>query len=47
MLSFTASSVDADIPAQTLVYSLDSGSPVGSSIDPNTGVFTWTPTEAQ
>jgi N-acetyl-anhydromuramyl-L-alanine amidase AmpD len=30
-----------------LTFSLDPGAPTGASIDPNTGVFAWTPTEAQ
>jgi len=45
-LTFTASATDADIPAQTLTYSLV-GAPGGASINPATGVFTWTPTEGQ
>jgi hypothetical protein len=45
-LSFTATASDADVPSNTLTYSL-SGAPSGASIDPSTGVFTWTPTEAQ
>ena len=44
--TFTASASDADIPAQTLTFSLV-GAPEGAVIDPATGVFTWTPTEAQ
>ena len=47
LLTFTNSATDADLPAQTLTYSLDPGSPIGASIDPATGIFTWTPTEAQ
>ena len=47
LLTFTASATDADLPPQTLSYSLDAGAPVGASIDPVSGVFTWTPTEAQ
>jgi hypothetical protein len=46
LLSFTASATDADVPANGLLFSL-SGEPVGASIDPNSGVFTWTPTEGQ
>ena len=42
LLTFTATATDADLPANTLTFSL-SGEPVGASIDPNTGVFTWTP----
>ncbi len=44
--TFTASGLDADIPEQTLTYSLN-GAPAGASIDPATGVFSWTPSEAQ
>ncbi len=47
LLSFTATATDADLPANTLAYSLDAGAPVGASINPSTGLFTWTPTEAQ
>jgi hypothetical protein len=46
LLSFTASATDEDIPANILSYSLV-GAPAGTSIDSNSGVFTWTPTEAQ
>ena len=47
LLSFTATATDVDLPANTLTFSLDAGAPAGASIDPATGVFTWTPTEAQ
>jgi hypothetical protein len=47
LLTFTATASDPDIPAQTLTFSLGSGAPTGASINPTTGVFTWTPTEAQ
>ena len=46
LLTFTASASDADLPGQTLTFSLINA-PVGSAINPTTGVFTWTPTEAQ
>jgi hypothetical protein len=46
LLSFTASATDADLPAQTLVFSLDAGAPAGASITTG-GVFSWMPTEAQ
>jgi hypothetical protein len=46
LLTFTASATDVDIPANTLTYSLI-GAPAGASIGATTGVFTWTPTEAQ
>jgi hypothetical protein len=45
-LSFTATSTDNDLPANTLTYSLAPGFPTGASISP-TGAFSWTPTEAQ
>ena len=47
-LSFTASATDADLPGQTLTYSLDAASlALGMTINASTGVFTWTPSEAQ
>ena len=47
-LSFTATATDADVPGQTLSYSLDAASlALGMSIDANTGMFSWTPTESQ
>lgn len=50
LLSFTALATDPDLPAQVLTFSLADGStghvPVGALISPS-GVFTWTPTEAQ
>ena len=47
-LSFTASATDADLPAQSLTFSLDAASlALGMTIDANTGVFSWTPSEAQ
>ena len=46
LLTFTATATDADLPANTLTFSLV-GAPSGASINPITGVFTWTPTEAQ
>ena len=45
--TFTVSATDADLPADTLTYSLDASAPAGAAIDPATGVFSWTPTEAQ
>jgi Ca2+-binding RTX toxin-like protein len=44
-LAFTASAADPNV-GQTVAFSLV-GAPTGASIDPGTGVFTWTPTEAQ
>ncbi|HQA29762.1 MAG TPA: Ig-like domain-containing protein, partial [Brevefilum fermentans] len=50
-LTFTATATDSDIPVQTLIFSLEDGTagevPTGASIDPDFGVFTWTPTEEQ
>jgi subtilisin family serine protease len=46
-LAFTATATDTDLPANTLTFSLDPGAPAGATIDPLTGVFTWTPTEVQ
>ena len=46
LLSFTATASDADLPANGLTFSL-LGAPEGAAIDAETGLFTWTPTEAQ
>jgi len=46
-LTFTAAGADADIPVQALSYGLSGTVPAGASIDPASGVFTWTPTAAQ
>ncbi len=43
-IAFTASATDADIPSNTLTFSLDAGAPTGATIDPSTGAFSWTPT---
>ena len=40
--TFTAASVCTD-----LVFGLKSGAPIGGAIDPETGVFSWTPYEIQ
>ncbi len=45
-VTFTATASDTDDPANTLTFSLI-GAPSGASINPATGAFTWTPTEAQ
>jgi hypothetical protein len=47
LLTFGASATDAESPPQILTFSLDAGAPLGASIDPDTGVFTWRPTEFQ
>ncbi len=38
---------DQDLPANTLVYNLEAGSPAGLTINPTTGEIDWTPTEIQ
>src|SRR5213079_1923791 len=45
-LVVTNTAVDTDLPANTLTFALVSG-PSGVSVNPTTGVLTWTPTEAQ
>ncbi|MCP4964182.1 MAG: DUF5011 domain-containing protein, partial [bacterium] len=45
-LTFNVAVTDTDIPANVMAYSL-TGAPAGASIDPATGTFVWTPTEAQ
>ena len=46
LLTFTATALDSDLPANGLTYSL-AGEPAGASIDPVSGQFTWTPSETQ
>ncbi|AMV30541.1 Cadherin domain protein [Pirellula sp. SH-Sr6A] len=43
-VGFTASAVDTDSPAQTLTFNL-AGAPLGASINPTTGAFSWIPGE--
>ncbi|GAB5443698.1 MAG: hypothetical protein Fues2KO_40470 [Fuerstiella sp.] len=45
-LSVAVAASDADLPAQTLTYSLSGVPPTGMAIDGN-GLLTWTPSEAQ
>lgn len=45
-LRITNTATDVDLPSQTLTFTLVSN-PAGVSLDPVTGVLTWTPTEAQ
>jgi len=47
LTTFTAAASDLDWPPNKLTFSLDVGAPLGATIDPNTGVFTWTPTAEQ
>jgi hypothetical protein len=44
--TFDADATDGDIPAQTLTFSLV-GAPTGAGINATSGVFSWTPSEAQ
>jgi uncharacterized repeat protein (TIGR03806 family) len=46
-LNVTNSATDLDIPANNITFSLGTNAPVGASINPTNGLFTWTPTEAQ
>jgi hypothetical protein len=46
-LSITNVGTDADLPYQTLAYSLAAGAPHGASVNPPNGVFVWTPGEEQ
>ncbi len=46
-LTFTAVATDPDIPANSLVFSLEPGAPAGAAIQSSTGVFTWTPLPSQ
>src|SRR5205807_679865 len=46
LLTFTAHATDVDVPANALTFSL-LGAPEGAVINAATGVFSWTPTEAQ
>src|SRR6185369_10048330 len=46
LYTFTATATDADLPPQTMTFTLV-GAPAGATIDPGSGVFTWTPAETQ
>ena len=43
-IQFTAIASDPDLPANPLTFSLTGDVPTGAAIDPQTGLFTWTPT---
>ncbi|MDB6028121.1 MAG: hypothetical protein JWM68_4344, partial [Verrucomicrobiales bacterium] len=42
-VTFHSSATDADFPAQTLTFSLNTNAPAGAAINPSTGAFSWTP----
>ena len=42
-LTFAATAIDTDVPANALTFSLDTGAPAGAGIDPTSGLFAWTP----
>jgi hypothetical protein len=46
-LTFTATALDADQPPQTLTFSLLGNTPGGATINPGTGLFSWTPGSGQ
>ena len=46
-VSVTVTGSDPDLPANVLTYSLGANAPEGSSVDPTSGVFSWTPSKAQ
>jgi hypothetical protein len=41
LVTFTNSAMDADLPANTLSYSLETGAPPGAGVGAATGVFVW------
>src|SRR5207245_6601875 len=45
-VTFTATATDADIPVNSVVFSLDAGAPSGAIIGASTGAFSWTPSSA-
>ncbi len=44
-VAFNVTATDADLPQQSLAYSLGAGSPNGAFVDPENGHFTWTTPE--
>ena len=45
-LTLTNSATDSDVPANALTFSLDPGAPASASIDGSSGIFQWTPDDA-
>lgn len=41
VVTFTARATDTDVPTQRLTFRLDPGAPAASSIDPQSGSFSW------
>lgn len=46
LVTFTNAATDADLPTNTLAYSLDAGAPASAAVDPTTGVFVWLTADA-
>ena len=46
ILQVTNRAFDSDVPAQTLVFSLEASAPMWTSINPTNGVFQWVPTQS-
>jgi outer membrane protein assembly factor BamB len=42
-ISFHVLATDADLPANSLTFSLDGNAPAGAAINPSSGLFTWQP----
>ena len=47
LLTVIADATNVESVTETLVFSLDPGAPAGASIDPTTGVVSWTPGETE
>jgi VCBS repeat-containing protein len=46
LLTFAVTATDADVPANTLTFSLGAGAPAGATINASTGAFSWTASAA-
>jgi len=47
LVTFTADASDHDLPRQILTFSLGAGAPLGVTMEPSSGIFSWLPTEFQ
>ena len=47
LVRLTNQATDADLPAQSLEFSLGPGAPTGTALDALSGILTWTPSDAQ